>query len=155
MKLFGKIILTLAACIIIGGAVSASAYYYQPYQYYPHPYYAQPYYAHPYQVAPYYYVPPYPVFSSESHGVVKEKMTRYFGALPAPVPAPLVYSAYPAMRHVQYGIRTYPVYDGASGNVSYVPYVRSPFMYRNVYVQAPSPGPVILPTYWRQMYNWW
>ena len=126
MKLLGKVVLTLAVCMIAGSAISAAAhvtgppaYYYPPYPYY----YASPHYV------PLYYNP---VFVSESYGYVKEKMTRYFGELSAPVPA--AYTSHPAITRVQYGIPTYPVYD-----------------YINMHVQGLRPGPVILPTYWRQV----
>ena len=127
MKMFWKAVLTLAACMIIGSAISAAAhvtpppayYYPPPYSYY----YVSPYYA------PLYYDP---VFVSESHGYVKEKMTRFFGELSPPVPA--AYTSHPAITRVQYGIQTYPVYD-----------------YINMHVQGFRPGPVILPTYWRQV----
>ena len=142
MKLFGKVILALAVCIIAGRAVSAAAYVagHGAYNYAPHRYYA----------------PNYPIYVSESHGYVKGKMTRYFEELPAPVPtrARYRYDPYPAVRHVQYGVRTYPVY-GHRDEVSYVPYVRKPYLYRNMYVEAPRPGPVILPRYWREMHDYW
>ena len=143
MKLFGKVILTLGAFIIIGSAVSAAAYYMAPPAYY-----------YPPQA---YYAPNYPVFVPQPYGNVRERMTHYFGELPAPVPAPSAYyhAPYPMVPHVQYGIRTYTVYGSTMDEVSYVPYIRRPFLYRNTYMPAQRPGPVILPTYWRQIHNWW
>ena len=123
MKLFGKVLLTLAACIVIGSAVSAAAY--------------------PMAHAPYYY--PY-----------------YSPYAPAYAPYPYAYAApHPVVTHVEYGVRAYPVYGASKAEVSYVPYVHKPFLYQNTYVQVPAPvafptpGPVIIPNYWKQMHHWW
>ena len=147
MKLFGKVILALMACMVIGSAVSATAYVAGP----------APYYYPPYP----YFAPNYPVVVSESQGYVTEKLDRYFNnwhstgwPITLPAPATYVYAApHPAVPYVPYGIRTYPVYDIRKMEWNYVPYIRKPFV---PYPYAhPAPGPVVFPKYWRQLYGWW